>query len=151
MVIAYKIIGGTAITRNWECGTFDLLQESSPGNGWVEISRDCDAWPQRRWSLYPYASGNNGQGSIAPPAGNFTIKFRKYFPNTEDDTVSVLDMSDINAGILPSSPCTHLWVIQNGKPLPCEAYTIDYGTSEIAISSAWQAPGMSYEVRFDSF
>jgi hypothetical protein len=115
VVIAYKIIGGIAITRNWECGTFDLLQESSPGNGWVEISRDCDAWPQRRWNLYPYASGNNGQGSIAPPAGNFTIKFRKYFPNTEDDTVSVLDMSDINAGILPSSPYTRMRVVIMGR------------------------------------
>ncbi len=60
MVLAYKIISGYTIQKQFECGQFDILQESDPGNGWVEISRDCDAWLPARWSLYPYASGNNG-------------------------------------------------------------------------------------------
>lgn len=150
-VLASKIIGGTAVLRNWECGNFDLMQANNPANGWTVISRDCDAWPKRRWTLYPYASGNNGQGQAGPPGGALTVKFRKYFQTLTDTTRETLDMSDINGGLLPSAPCTHLWVIQNGKPLPCEGYTIDFDTALITILEDWRAPGASYEVRFDAF
>jgi hypothetical protein len=150
-VIASKIIGGTAILRNWECGTFDLLQASDPGNGWVEISRDCDAWPKSRWTLYPYASGNNGQGQSAPPLGNLEVTFRKYFPNETDDTISELDFSDINEARLPASMCTKFRLYQNGKKLPCEAYSTDYGTTIITILEAWRVPGAAYEGEFDAF
>ena len=150
-VIASKIIGGIAILRNWECGTFDLLQASDPGNGWVEISRDCDAWPKSRWTLYPYASGNNGQGQSAPPLGNLEVTFRKYFPNETDDTISELDFSDINEGRLPASMCTKFRLYQNGKKLPCEAYSTDYGTTVITILEAWRVPGAAYEGEFDAF
>lgn len=151
-VVASKIIGGTAILRNWECGTFDLLQASNPGNGWVEISRDCDAWPPRRWTLYPYASGNNGQGTAGPPAGGFSITYRKYFPDDDtDSTISDLDFSDINGGVLPASMCTKFRLYQNGKKLPCEAYTTDYDASTVTILEAWRVPGASYEGEFDAF
>ena len=149
-VLAFKIIGGTAIKRNWECGTFDILQASSPGNGWVEISRDCDAWPQRRWTLYPYASGNNGAGQYSPPIGNIQIDFFKYFPVSDDTQLDDLDMSDINAGVLPSNPAS-LKVYQNGKKIPPIGYTIDYTASTVSIVTDWQVPGASYEVVFSSY
>ena len=150
-VIASKIIGGTAILKNWECGTFDLMQLSNPGNGWVEISRDCDAWPKSRWTLYPYASGNNGQGQTGPPLGNLIVTFRKYFPNETDDTIEDLDFSDINEGRLPASMCTKFRLYQNGKKLPCEAYATDYGTTVVTVSEAWRVPGAAYEGEFDAF
>ena len=78
-VLAAKIISGTSVKRNWECGTFDLMTATNPSSGWVELSRDCDAWPQSRWTLYPYASGNNGAGQFSPPIGNIQIEFAKYF------------------------------------------------------------------------
>jgi hypothetical protein len=150
-VIAIKTITGSPdyqIQREWECGSFDLLQDSDPGNGWTELSRDCDQWPQGRRTLYPYASGNNGSGAATNPP--LFATFRKYFPETTDAEVDELDFSDVNAGVLPSAPCQSLRLYQNGKKLPCEAYSIDYGTAIVTISAGWMVPGASYEVDFDA-
>jgi len=150
-VLAYKIITGTpdyTVERDWNCGNFDLLQESQPGNGWIEISRDCDAWPQSRRTLNPYASGNNGKGGASPPAQSGP-RWRKYFPELGDVEASSLDFSDVNSGYLPTSMCGNFDLFQNGKKLPCEAFTVDYPTSIVTIVSAWRVPGASYEAIYD--
>ena len=148
-VVTYKIIDGITVQRQWECGQYDLLQETSPGNGWIEISRDCDAWMPSRWTLYPYASGNNGKYLATPIVGAVPLKFRKYFPNDTDDTITELDISDVNGGVMPSDMCSYFWCIQNGKPLPCEALTWDSSIGKVYISSAWQVPGAAYECRWE--
>jgi hypothetical protein len=145
MVLAYKIISGYTIQKQFECGQYDILQESDPGNGWVEISRDCDAWLPARWSLYPYASGNNG-GFFSSSNGTVIPEFAKYFANDTDTALTELDLSDINSGVLPANPAARMGVFQNGKKLPFLAYTLDYGLSKILIATDWQVPGASYEV-----
>ena len=149
-VLAAKIISGTSVKRNWECGTFDLMTATNPSSGWVELSRDCDAWPQSRWTLYPYASGNNGAGQFSPPIGNIQIEFAKYFPIDDDTQLTELDMSDINGGVLPGNPAS-IAVYQNGKKLPSIGYTIDFTLSLIELVTEWQVPGSSYEVVFSSY
>lgn len=114
MVLAYKIISGYTIQKQFECGQFDILQESDPGNGWVEISRDCDAWLPARWSLYPYASGNNG-GYFSSSNGTVVPEFAKYFEILDDTQLTELDLSDINSGVLPSNPSARMGIFQNGK------------------------------------
>lgn len=147
MVLAYKVISGVTVQKQFECGTFDLLQETSPGNGWIEISRDCDVWLPSRWSLYPYASGSNG-GYSSSTSIKSPVKFRKYFPNETDDTITELDFSDINGGFLPVDMCSDMDIIQSGKVIPCEGLTWDRTISKVYISSAWQVPGAAYEGKF---
>lgn len=149
-VLAYKIISGTSVKKNWECGTFDLMMTTNPASGWVEIYRDCDAWPKSRWTLYPYASGNNGAGQYSPPIGSVQIQFAKYFPVDDDTQLTELDMSDINGGVLPGNTA-NIGVYQNGKKLPSVGFTIDATLSKIPIVTEWQVPGASYEVVFSAF
>lgn len=144
-VLAYKVISGVTVQKQFECGTFDLLQETSPGNGWIEISRDCDVWLPSRWSLYPYASGNNG-GYFSTTNGAVVPEFVKYFPNETDDAITELDLSDINGGLMPSNPAARMNVYQSGKKLPYVALTYDNDNSKVLISTAWQVPGAAYEV-----
>lgn len=120
------------IERNFECGTFDLLQESQPGNGWVEVWRDCDAWPKTRRTLYPYASGNNGLAISSPPQPA-PAPFEKYFAATESEALFEFDLSDTNGGALPSNK-TQIDVYQNGKWIPRRAFSVDYTTSVILTS-----------------
>lgn len=144
-VLAFKVISGTPVTREWECGTFDLMDESDPSHGWTEISRDCDSWPRRR-TLYPYASGMHTGGRTGSATTlDASVPFRKYFANTTDTILTSLDFSDINGGILPVSPCAQMELYQNGLKLPCEAYTVDYSLSTISILTAWLVPGAAYE------
>lgn len=150
-VLAYKIVdfgGGDVVTltNEFECGSFDLADENSGLDGWVEISRDCDHWPATRRTLTPYASGNRGSSALLT---NFDdrIKFQKYFANTSDSVLDVLDLSDMNGGFLPSL----LWFVvhQNGKRLvEPNAYTVDYDTKELTIAAALQVPGAAYHVEF---
>ena len=148
-VIAIKVISGTQVQHEFECGAFDLMMESDPGNGWAEVSRDCDAWVDR-WGLYPYASGNKGRSGAFPssPASDPRLPFRKFFPAVDDEFTAVLDFSDINNGILPLTPCSQMFLYQNGKKLPCEAYTVNYGTSALTVAEAWRVPGAAYEAQY---
>lgn len=149
-VIAYKIVdfSGTPIsfTYEFECGTFDLADDAGGLDGWVEVSRDCDHWPATRQTLTPFASGNKNASAFLT---NFDgrIRFRKYFPNTSDGEIDVLDLSDMNGGRVPSL----VWVdvYQNGKQLPTlEVCTVDYDTAELTIAAEWRVPGAAYEVIF---
>jgi len=144
-VLASKIIDGDSVIRNWECGSFDLMGESDPANGWVEISRDCDSWPGRR-TLYPYASGmHTGGTGVQATSLDSGVPFRKYFSNTTDTILTDLDFSDINSGVLPSTPCSQMTLYQNGVKIPCEAFSVDYSLSTITINGEWQVPGAAYE------
>lgn len=146
-VIAYKISSGVTFRYEFECGTFDLASDSGGLDGWTEIARDCDHWPSTRRTLTPYASGNKGASDIVIDF-NERIGHHKYIETTDDTMRDVLDLSDINGGQLPTTPCAWMQVIQNGKKLPCSAYTVDYTTAEITIVEAWRVPGASYEVIF---
>lgn len=145
-VVAIKLVSGQRIQFEFECGAFDLMMDTDPANGWEEVSRDCDAWVNR-WERYPYASGShrggvNGSQMAMPEPG---FPFRKYFPADGDNFTATLDFSDINEGILPITPCSQMWLLQNGKKLPCEAFTINYTTSVLTILEIWRVPGAAYE------
>ena len=149
-VIAQYIDSGGAVFKfEFECGTFDLADENSGLDGWEEIARDCDHWPATRVRLTPYASGPKG---VSDALFDFRerVKFRKYFPMTEDTEVSTLDLSDVNGGKLPSNPCAWIDVLQNGKSIPCEGWEVDYTTAIITINSEWLVPGAAYEVKFQA-
>jgi hypothetical protein len=147
-VLAIKTISGVVLKFEFECGTFDLAQENGGLDGWVEISRDCDRWPATRTTLTPYASGNKAQSKFLYDFSE-RVGHRKYFPHSGDDIIETLDMSDVNGGKLPSTPCVWMTIMQNMvRKIPCEAYTIDYTTSIITIAEEWRVPGASYEVTF---
>ncbi len=150
-VTAYKIIALPSehtVQREWECGTFDLMNDTDPGNGWVELSRDCDAWRQQRRTLVPFASGNNGLGQVTNPYIPAMLRFYKPFIAAENEIITELDLSDINGGVLPSDLCAYFDLSQNGKEIPCTALTADYGTSIVAIDPLWQVMGANYYVKF---
>lgn len=152
-VLAYKIVdlgGGNVASfkQEFECGVFDLADESGGLDGWVEIARDCDRWPSTRRTLTPYASGNKGASDFISTFDD-KIRFRKYFPNTTDAELDVLDLSDMNGGVLPAMVWIDLY--QNGKQIPTpEACTVDYDTAELTILAEWRVPGAAYEVIFQS-
>lgn len=147
-VLAYKIMSippDVTIQREWECGTYDLMVESGNADGWTEVSRDCDKWPSRQ-TLYPYASGmHTGGNSVIATTLDPGIPFQKEFPNTDDSIITELDFSDMNGGVLPVSPCSQMWLYQNGVKMRCGQYVVDYGTATIAIVSDYQVPGAAYE------
>lgn len=134
------------IEHTFECGQFDLIQESNPGI-WTEIWRDCDLGTKTRRTLWPYASGLKGVVDV-----DVTLSSRarhwKYFQGTNDDFTANLDLSDINDGVLPSGFCTWMEVYQNGKKLPCRAYSVNFATATVTIDGEWRVPGASYEVIF---
>lgn len=135
------------IEHTFECSTFDLITENEPGI-WTEIWRDCDMGTRSRRRLWPYASGLKGTADV-----DITIPARqrhwKYFQGTNDDFVTDLDMSDINGGVLPGDFCRWMEVYQNGKKLPCRAYTIQHTPpATVLIDGEWTVPGASYEVIF---
>lgn len=79
-------------------------------------------------------------------------RFRKYFPGQfDEDFVSLLDLSDVNSGLLPVDYCVWMEVIQNGKKLPCEAFSVNFALSSVEIESEWTVPGASYEVIFFAY
>ena len=135
-----------SIEHTFECGTFDLITENNPGDR-TEIWRDCDLGTKNRRTLWPYSSGLKGVVDL-----DFTMPSRarhwKYFQATNDDFTATLSMTDINCGVLPPDFCTWLELYQNGKKLPCRAFTINFLTSIITILEEWRVPGASYEVVF---
>jgi len=144
-VVAYKVFGppDTTVVNEFECGQFDLLQEYQPGNGWTEISRNCDNMPIDRRTLRPYASGWNNSG-YANPAIPSRLPFEKAFIAAEDEILLTFDFSDINGGFLPSG-LIGFSLYQNGKYIPSRALTADYGTSIVTLSSEWGVPGANYD------
>lgn len=149
-VLAVKNIAGNNVQRYFECGQFDLLLENG-GFGWTELWRDCDIWTQRRRTLWPFASGPKGTANAAVVSLESTLtRFRKYFPANDDDFQPVLDLSDVNDGVLcdPLKACEFIEVQQNGKKLPCEAYTVNFVLSNITVLEPWRSPGEAYEVLF---
>lgn len=147
-VLATKVLFGKPATRYFECGQFDILQES--GGGWTELWRDCDIWTSARRTLWPFASGPKGSASaVVVSIADTRTRFRKYFPATADEEfMSVLDLSDVNSGLLPVDYCVWMEVLQNGKKLPCEAFSVNFALSRVEIESEWTVPGASYEVIF---
>ena len=144
-VLATKAISGGQISRDWECGTFDLMDESNPSHGWTEISRDCDSWPARR-TLYPYASGMRTGGRTATATNlDPTVPFRHHFPASLDEIITELDFSGVNGGVLPTSPCNQMILKQNdSREIRCEFYTVDYSVSKIYLDASVQVPGADY-------
>lgn len=147
-VLAQKFIITKNVQRYFECGQFDLLQEN--GGGWTELWRDCDVWASQRRTLWPFASGPKGSANASVIAGATLAKFRKYFPANDDDFQPILDLSDVNGGVLcePTKACEYTEVLQNGKKLPCEAYTVNFALSRIEVYGEWASPGEAYEVLF---
>lgn len=147
-VIAWKLITESGDTfyveHEFECGTFDAQQET--GAGWTEIERDCDRWVNRR-TLWPYASGMR-YGAPVRIVKSAANRKRKYFPAVGDEFTTELDMSDVNNGIMPANYCAYLELMQNGKVIPCEGFTIDHPNKKILINAAWRVPGAAYEVTF---
>ena len=144
-VIATKTIGSDVLTKEWNCSTFDFMQATQPGNGWVEIARDCDRVVRR--TLFPYASGPSYFSDTAA-LFNEKVRHRKYFPAVDEVNTSTLNLSDVNNGLLPFDFCKWGEVYQNGKKLPCEAFALNASTAVLAINSAWIVPGAAYEVFF---
>ena len=144
-VTAFKIFSppDTTVIREFECGTWDALQDYQPTNGWTLISRTCDAWPSRRRTLYPYASGNNGAGATSPPIPAL-LPFQKTFLAAENEILLTFDFSDINGGLLPDG-LAGFFLYQNGKFIPTRALTADYGTSIVTLSSEWGVMGANYD------
>jgi len=134
------------IEHTFECGQFDVIQANNPGV-WTEIWRDCDLGTKNRRTLWPYASGIKG---VVDANANMQLRGRhwKYFPSSNDDFTATLDMSDVNCGQLPTDPCAWVEILQNGKKLPCSAFTINFVTSIITILAEWRVPGAAYEVLF---
>lgn len=134
------------IEYTFECGQFDLMQEN--GAAWTEIWRDCDIAGKLRRSLYPYASGLLSYADIKVDVSGQRLRHRKYFQTTDDTWRTTFDLSDVNGGVLPLDVCTYMEVYQNGKKIPCEAYTVNYSTAIVTLSTNWAVPGASYEVLF---
>ena len=145
-VKAYKVISGKKVEALFECAYFDSMQLG--GGGWTEIWRDCDQYTQKRRTLWPFASGPKSYLDLEVAVADTRLKHRKYFPSDDDNWTSELDLSDVNSGVLPSDGCIWMEVWQNGKKLPCEAYTVDFGTAIVTINEAWRVPGAAYEVLF---
>lgn len=143
-VRAYATISGYTIEKTFECGQFDLMVDSGNPDGWTEIWRDCDLGTKDRRRLWPYASGLKGTVDL-----DITLperaRARKYFQASDDTFTDDLDMST-DFDTLPTDPCVWIEVWQNGKKIPCEGFTVDYGTLIITINSEWRVPGASYEV-----
>ena len=135
------------IYHTFECGAFDLIAENNPGI-WTEIWRDCDLGTKNRRTLWPFASGLKGVADVEVNLADTRQKHRKYFPASDDSFTTDLDLSDVNNGILPANPCAWMEVYQNGKKLPCEAYTLNYATPKVVIGGEWAVPGAAYEVIF---
>lgn len=145
-VRAYKIVSGYRLEYTFECGQFDLANEN--GAGWTEIWRDCDLGARARRTLYPYASGLKGVADIDVNIAGSRLRHRKYFPSSDDSFTDTLDLSDTNSGQLPLDYCTWFEMYQNGKKIPCEAFTVNFGTAVVTINEAWRVPGAAYEILF---
>jgi hypothetical protein len=147
-VLATKTLFGFPVQRYFECGQFDLLQEN--GGGWTELWRDCDVWTAQRRTLWPFASGPKGTANaVVVSIADTRTRFRKYFPALADEEYkSALDLSDVNSGLLPIDYCVWMEVQQNGKCLPCEAFSVNFALATVNIEAEWQVPGASYEVKF---
>ena len=151
-VRAYRTISDGSddyvIEHTFECGQFYALDESTPGV-WTVLWEDCDLGTGRRRTLYPFASGLKGVVDVNVSTPSRT-KHWKYFPASNDDFTATLSMADINCGKLPSDPCGWLAIYQNGKKLPCSAYSINFVTAVITILEEWRVPGAGYEVIFEA-
>lgn len=151
-VIAYKIFTNGSdsyrVEHAFNCGQFDLLDESQPGHGWVEVWRDCDLMIPERRTLFPFASGPKGVVESDIQIADTRLRHYKAFEDTGDSFTATLDMSTVNDGILPTDVCAYMDLYQNGKWLPCRAYTVNHSTSTITINSEWRVPGASYDVVF---
>ena len=145
-VSAYKIESGQRVERLFECAAFDAMQAS--GGTWTEIWRDCDQYTMRRRTQWPFASGPKAYLVANTAVADTRLRHRKYFPSDGDNFTSELDLSDTNSGVLPTDTCLWMEVWQNGKKLPCEAYSTNFGTSIVTINAAWLVPGAAYEVIF---
>jgi hypothetical protein len=147
-VRAYKIVSGVRVERWFECGLFDLIQETD--SSWNEIWRDCDMLTQRTRVLVPFASGPKGFVDMEVSVADTRLRHRKYFPAPEDfeEVPYLLDCSDVNNGGLPNDACAWSEVYQNGKKLPCEGYYINYTTATFVIEEVWRVMGAAYEVIF---
>lgn len=135
------------IYRTFDCGQFDSMIANG-NTDWTEVWRDCDLATKQWRPLWPYASGFKGVADVEINLADSRQKHRKYVQASDDTFTSEIDLSDINAGILPINRCTWMDVFQNGKKLPCEAYEVDYTLAKITIETEWRAPGASYEVLF---
>ena len=150
--MAYKIINvsGTdvRVEHAFNCGQFDKMAEDQPGNGWVEIWRDCDLMIPDRQTLIPYASGPKGVVNADVKIAD--TRLRHYFNSdgTDDAFTATLDLSGVNGGILPADHCTYMDLYQNGKLLPCQAYTVNHTTSLVTIATEWRVPGATYTIKF---
>ncbi len=135
------------IYHTFECGAFDLIAENNPGI-WTEIWRDCDLGTKNWRKLWPYASGKKGVVDVEVNISGTRQRHRAYTQPGDDSFVSTLDLSGVNGGVLPPNPCVWMDLYQNGKKLPCEAFTLNYSTAIITILEEWRVPGAAYEVLF---
>lgn len=135
------------VYHTFDCGQYDSMKANGDTD-WTEVWRDCDLATKQWRPLWPYASGFKGIADVEVNIADSRQRHRKYTRPLNDTFPSEIDLSDINDGFLPANHCVYLEVYQNGKKLPCEAYTVNYSLAKIEIETEWQVPGAAYEVLF---
>ncbi len=148
-VIATKVLSGLQLSYEFECSEFDNMVANATTDGWAEVSRDCDHRPEKRtWEGYPYASKATNTGPVKAQTVAPGARVYKRFDADEDEIITVLDLSDMNGGLLPSDACALYDIYQNGQRLDCTLWEIDFDTALLTIGADRQAPGVNYVVLF---